>query len=71
MAYDSGDYLQRENPVPAGRGHRHIRSNYVSIGFVPKAKPARFCECGQKLSIANEGKSCFSCQRKSNTPRSL
>ena len=28
------------------------------------AKPSQVCKCGQKLSIANTEKSCFSCQRR-------
>jgi hypothetical protein len=27
------------------------------------AKPSQWCRCGQKLSIANTEKTCFSCRR--------
>ena len=64
------DYLNWERPAPAGP-KRAKRANHMGYtGFVPKAKPARFCECGQKLSIANEGRECFSCSRKKKKNKS-
>ena len=58
--YEFEDYLDSDNASPKG-GRRTIYAGYV---FKKPAKPAQYCECGQKLSIANEGDVCFSCTRK-------
>jgi hypothetical protein len=61
--YDYTDYLESEYAMPAGP-KRIARPNLTTIVKPRKIAPARYCECGQKLSIANEGVACFICTRK-------
>lgn len=60
--YEYTDYLDSAYAKPAGP-KRLVR--YGNLATKPrKVTPARYCECGQKLSIANEGVACFVCTRK-------
>lgn len=59
------DYLESSRPAPKGPG-RITYGNYVPAKKAPMGKPARYCVCGQKLSIANEGTECFRCRRRKN-----
>lgn len=61
--YDYDDYLEGAKPYPLRNQRRRVTGNAIEYKKVP-AKPARFCECGQKLSIVNEGIACFVCTRK-------
>lgn len=63
--YDYTDYLESTFAKPAGPSRLVCRTDVPVRPIKPRpAKPARFCECGQKLSIANEGVACFICTRK-------
>ena len=61
--YDYADYLESEYAMPTGPKRSAHRGNLITFAK-PKVAPARYCECGQKLSIANEGVACFICTRK-------
>jgi len=56
---DLEDYLEtaQARPIePAQRLEGRVYKKRV-------AKPSQMCGCGQKLSIANTEKTCFSCRR--------
>jgi hypothetical protein len=62
--YDYTDYLEREYAMPAGPKRIANRPNLITPTKPRKVVPARYCECGQKLSIVNEGVACFICTKK-------
>jgi hypothetical protein len=62
--YDYTDYLEREYAMPAGPKRSAHQTNLITCTKPRKVAVARYCECGQKLSIANEGVACFVCTRK-------
>ncbi len=63
--YDYADYLEGTYAKPTGPRRLAHRTDLTTRPAKPrKDKPARFCGCGQKLSIANEGIACFICTRK-------
>jgi hypothetical protein len=61
--YDYTDYLESEYAIPAGPKRTNY-DFYIKVYEPTKVAPARYCECGQKLSIVNEGVACFICTRK-------
>ena len=62
--YDYTDYLEREYAMPTGPKRLAHRENLTTPTKPRKVASARYCECGQKLSIVNEGVACFICTRK-------
>ena len=62
--YDYADYLESEYAMPTGPKRLAHRPNLTTIVKPRKVTSARYCDCGQKLSIANEGVACFICTRK-------
>lgn len=56
------DYLETSYPAPRGP-RRIVQDNPIRLRKNHPVKPARYCVCGQKLSIANEGADCFRCRR--------
>jgi hypothetical protein len=56
---DLEDYLE----TPHARPFEPVKPLEGRVYKKRLAKPSRVCGCGQKLSIANTEKTCFSCRR--------
>ena len=58
---DLEDYL--DTPEARPNEPKNLAEGNVRVYRKKLTKPSKVCKCGQKLSIANTEKSCFSCRR--------